>query len=248
LSPDWRPLRAGFQPDVRAKGLSWRQQFRQPAADTGRDFDDKTPELAALEAKVRRLEARAPRGPDYDNALSNLYEAYLEAGGFLPEAAATARKLLRLREKELKASDPRITDAMIDLGTSLARGKPWEEQGQEEARRVLEQALGRLSTLPKRLPASEFAVLSWMAYLEKRTAPELEILERMTAIAQSNIDELGHDALKEHRLRVKDFRHSLSTRGEAFGNASYKERALAAGRKAWLAHETFAIKEAGATC
>jgi len=32
--------------------------------DTGRDFDDKTPELAALEAKVRRLEARAPRGPD----------------------------------------------------------------------------------------------------------------------------------------------------------------------------------------
>jgi hypothetical protein len=108
-----------------------------------------------------------------------------------------------------------------------------------------EQALRRLSKFPQRRPASEINLLASEAYLEKQhgnTAAELEILERMTGIIESNIDALDHDALKEHRLRLKEFRNNLRSRAGAFRDASLEERAVAVGRRAWLAHEALTIK------
>src|SRR5215475_10338528 len=76
-------------------------------------------DLIELEAKVRRFEARAPKGVAYDNALSDLYKAYVEDGRDM-DAVSTVRKLWRLREKEHGPSDDLTISEMRTLAGDLA--------------------------------------------------------------------------------------------------------------------------------
>ena len=198
-----------------------------------------TPSLGEVEAKVRRLELGSPKGAAYDNALTELYDAYVQAERDA-EALGTARKLWRLREQELKASDPLTIDAMQRVAESLVRDK--SGAGDAEAGRILEEALSRLSSLSKRRPAAEVSVLEQMAHLQSVTQPqgaaaELKILERITGIIERNVEAFDRDSLRAHRLRIKQFRDRLRE-----PNTPLKERALAVGRRAWLAHEAFTIK------
>src|SRR5262249_137232 len=159
--------------------------------------------LGELEAKVRRFEARAPKGGAYDNALLDLYNAYVE-----PERDAdgvsTIRKLWRLREKELGPSDDLTISTMGTVAARLAR----DFAGIEEALQILDQALSRLVRVPKRRPASEFGILEQIADVRSRILDpdgltvEIDILERQTSLIERHLDAFDRDGLLAHRLRI----------------------------------------------
>jgi len=216
--------------------------------------DYATLSLNELEAKVRELEKQAPRGVPYDNALTYLARAYMDAGDY-PEAADACRKLWQLREKELGKSDDLTILAMFDLAKVLLR----EDSGQAEAGQLVDDILGRLSRRPKRDAAFEFRVLWVKAELLSLARPhapaaEIDVLDKITRTLEANLGAGGDfpgvpnateaqlikdadDALRINRLRIQQLRDRLQQ-----GDPALRERSLALGRRAWSAHELLAIK------
>ncbi|MCC7253052.1 CHAT domain-containing protein [Hyphomicrobium sp.] len=190
------------------------------------------PDVAALEAEVRRLEAKGGKVVAYDEALYNLYFAYV-AEVRNEEAVATARKLFRLREQDVGPTD----DATIVSLRWLAESLEVTDSGVEEADRLFEEVLNRLARKSKRRVSAEIAELD-KVLAETSPTFALRTLERQTDIVENNRRSFDGTYLRAHRVKIAKFIDK-----NAADAGPLRERAVALARRAWSVHEAFVIAE-----
>ena len=208
------------------------------------DVPDATPTVQQLEARVQELERDSATGGAYEQALKELHSMYVsfDPGGQTDKAARSARKLWQLYEREKGPAN----ELTISWMQSEADALLWDQSNasDSEAARILDQALARLADAPTRISHLQFSLLERKAYLARIAQPptpmvELAILEAMTGIFEADPNWFSSFELDEQRYRLAALKGRIAKTEPVL-----RERAHAAGRRIWLAHESYAIKHA----